>query len=217
MLIDTLKAIKRKVYKVKNFFIRFWWYTKRHFIVPVLPKNTDGKVYVNLGSGVHTSKEFINIDTLPFPWVHYISEIQTLPMFKSGTVDFIYASHVAEHIDRSDLSKTIAEWYRVLKPSGVLRLSIPDFDNLIEIYNASGRDVHSIENQLLGQGCPYDDHHTIWNETFAREVLIRVGFKEVRVWDPMTADHHGFGDKSKRTVFMGDREISISLNVEAIK
>lgn len=214
---NTLKSIKRKLYSLKNFCIRFWWYTKRSFVTPTIPKNSDGKVYINLGSGVHTSKEFINIDTLPFPWVHYIDEIQALPMFKTGTVDFIYASHVAEHINRSELVSTLSEWCRVLKPSGVLRLAIPDFDNLLTIYNASGKDVHSIENQLLGQGCPYDDHHTIWNEKFAREILQKAGFKEVRLWDPSTADHHGFGDKSKRTVFIEGKEIPISLNVEAIK
>lgn len=214
---ETLKHIKRKIYKVKSFFVRFWWYTKRRYVTPVLPKNNDGKVYVNLGAGVHTSKEFINIDTLPFPWVHYINEIQALPMFESRTIDFIYASHVAEHIERTDLDRALTEWYRVLKPSGILRLSIPDFDNLVAIYNASGKDVHSIENQLLGQGCPYDDHHTIWNEAFAREVLQKAGFKDIRIWNPETADHHGFGDKSKRTFVVGGKEIPISLNVEAVK
>lgn len=212
-----LTFIKRTILRVRSSLVHFWWYTKRSFVAPAIPKNADGKVYVNLGSGVHTSKEFINVDTLPFPWVHYINDVQALPMFATSSVDFIYASHVAEHIDRTELVTALTEWNRVLKQGGVLRLSIPDFDSLVAIYQASGNDVHSIENQLLGQGCPYDDHHTIWNQVFAREVLQKAGFTQVRLWDPATADHHGFGDKSKRMFEIGNKQIPISLNIEAIK
>lgn len=214
---NFLKFLRRKLIALKNVFVRQLWYIKRRYIVPELPKNADGKTYINLGSGIHTSKEFINIDTLPFPWVHYVNEVQCLQMMADNTADLIYASHLAEHIPRNEVIDALQEWYRVLKPGGVLRIGVPDFDALIKIYSLSENNVHSIENQLLGQECPYDDHHTIWNYAFAEEVLKKAGFSHVRMWDPETADHHGFGDKSKRKVEVAGQLIPISLNIEAVK
>ncbi len=192
-------------------------YMKRYFITPSLPVNEDGKVYVNLGSGVNTSKEFVNVDTRPMPHIHYVHPIEELPMFPSNSVDLLYASHVLEHIPREDLIKTLREWRRVLKPSGKLRFGVPDFDGLLTVYERSGRDVNSIVNQLLGQSAPYDDHHTIWNFQYAVETLEKAGFKKVCTWDPKDVDHHEFVDKTARTIAFGVSEVTISLNIEAVK
>lgn len=191
------------------------WY--RVLFAPALPKNSDGKVYVNLGCGVNTSSEFINIDTRMLPNVHYIHEIQQLPMFDDNSVDMIYASHLVEHIPREELKKTFKEWHRVLKPGGVLRIGVPHFDNLVRVYELSGRKVESIVNQLLGQNAPYDDHHTIWNMEYARELFMSTGFSKVYEWDAKNADHHSFKDKSQREMTIAGETISISLNIEARK
>lgn len=192
-------------------------FMKRNIIAPKMPQNKDGKVYVNLGCGANTSPEFINVDTRAMPNVHYIHEVQKLPMFADNSVDLLYASHLLEHVPRNEVIQTLREWRRVLKPGGVLRFGVPDFDALIEIYELAGRDVHRIESQLLGQNAPYDDHHTIWNFVFAEEILRSAGFGEIRRWDPSKVDHHDFVDKTTRVEKVEGRDILISLNVEAIK
>lgn len=214
---NILKKLKRIVVSLYLSCVRAAWFVRRYFFAPQFPKNKDGLVLVNLGAGVNTSAEFINIDTKPFPWVHYINDVQALPMFRTGSVDLLYASHLIEHIERHELRAVLTEWNRVLKKGGVLRFGVPDFDALIEIYTASGKNVHSIENQLLGQERPYDDHHSIWNMEYAQEILQSVGFTTIRRWDPKKVDHHDFRDKTERTVHIGGREIPISLNIEAIK
>lgn len=214
---NFLQSIKRALWNLGRSITTGWWMIRRTIWAPKLPQNADGKVYVNLGSGVHTSPEFVNVDTRTFPWVHYINEVQCLPMFANNSVDFIYASHLVEHISRGELLKALQEWHRVLKQGGVFRMGVPNFDSLIEIYKESGNNTDSIVNQLLGQDAPYDDHHTIWNTAFATEILKKAGFSEVREWDWRTADHHGFGDKSAREVTINGNIIPISLNIEAIK
>ena len=163
--------------KIKMYY--FYWAIKRHFITPKFPINKDGKRYVNLGCGVNTSKEFINVDTIPLPHIHHINNIQKLFMFPNNSVDFIYASHAMEHIPRSKLVKSLKDWYRVLKPGGVLRFGVPNFDKLIEVYQASERNVDSIINQLMGSEGEHDDHHTIWNLEYAKTILKETGFKEI--------------------------------------
>jgi SAM-dependent methyltransferase len=194
-----------------------WWRLKYTFFREGMPKNKDGKVYLNLGCGDYTSDEFINMDAIPFRKTHLVADIQNLYMFPSGSVDLIYASHVLEHIPRKNLERTLREWHRVLKPSGILRCGVPDFDGLVEIYHRSGNEVESIVNQLLGQDGEYDDHHTIWNRVYAERLLADVGFTTVRAWDPKTAEHHAFKDKTSRVFTDRAGSVPISLNLEAVK
>lgn len=188
---------------------RLLWRLKFTFLREKIPKNADGKIYLNLGCGVNTSREFINIDAFPFRRTHWVLDIQNLSVFPSNSVDMVYASHVIEHIPRANLKKTLSEWCRVIKPGGVLRFGVPDIDKLIAIYNASGKETESIVNQLLGQDRDYDRHCTIWNFNYAKKILREVGFSgEPLHWDVQTADLHAFKDKSNR---------DNSLNLEVTK
>lgn len=200
--------------KVETLTLRLWlyrlgWRLKFRFFREKIPKNIDGKVYLNLGSGANTSPEFINVDAFPFRKTHWVLDIQHLSIFPNNSVDMIYASHVLEHIPRNNLLETLNEWCRVLKIGGILRFGVPDFDKLIDFYNASGKETESIINQLLGQDRDFDRHCTIWNLNYAKRILKQAGFSgELRLWNVETAAHHGFHDKSNR---------DISLNLEVVK
>jgi len=172
---------------------------------------------VNLGCGEQSGPEYINVDIVPSPHIHYVHDIKVLDMFDSESVDLLYASHVMEHIPRHELDAVIAEWRRVLKPGGVLRISVPDFDNLLKIYSASGNDINSIVAQLLGQEPPYNNHYSVWNWEFIKKFFIDRGFSDVRRWDPKTAQHYSMHDRAERTLSAGGVLIPLSLNVEAIK
>jgi len=54
--------------------------------------------------------------------------------FKDNEVDYIYSSHMLEHLSRSKADFVLTECYRVLKSGGVLRLVVPDLNLLIEEY-----------------------------------------------------------------------------------
>src|SRR3989339_897550 len=45
---------------------------------------------------------------------------------KDSSVDFIYTSHFFEHLYRYEVFALLKECYRVLKPSGKIRIVIPD-------------------------------------------------------------------------------------------
>lgn len=204
--IKTKNTIKQALYRLRYVFFR-----------PAYPVTPDGKVYVNIGCGVNTGSEFINVDAVPQAKTHVIADARRLPMFKDNSVDLVYASHVIEHFPRNQVRTALKEWLRILKPGGVLRFGVPDFDQLIRMYQKSGNDVDSIVNQLMGQDGEWDDHHTIWNRSFAEKVLKEVGYAQVRVWDVDTADHHSFSDKTSRVYDVQGEKIPFSLNLEAIK
>jgi SAM-dependent methyltransferase len=55
----------------------------------------------------------------------------------SGTVDAVYHSHVLEHIDRDRVPGFLAEVHRVLRPRGVHRICVPNFERYVRDYLAS--------------------------------------------------------------------------------
>ncbi len=210
---------------MKKYLIKFYEFARRHLMffkrslmVPKLPDNPKGKVYINLGCGLDSSSEFINIDALPFPNIHYIQAIYDLSMFANNSVDLVYASHVMEHIPRDKFKTTLTEWRRVLKPGGTLRLAVPDFDALVEIYKSDNKNVDRVTNQVLGgQGSVYNIHYSLWNFKKAELILKNLGFKNTRRWSPDKVNHHNFKDRASRTITAGGRQIPFSLNIEAEK
>jgi SAM-dependent methyltransferase len=54
--------------------------------------------------------------------------------FDSGSVDVVYHSHVLEHLDRPVARSFLEETLRVLKPGGLCRVVVPDFEFLCRAY-----------------------------------------------------------------------------------
>lgn len=192
---------------------------KRRIVKPALPTNSDGKVLVHIGCGETNSPEFINVDARPLAHVHIVTDdITSIPDFSDGSVDLVYMCHILEHIKRNHLKKVLSEMKRVLKDGGVLRLSLPDFDKLIEVYNASGKDINAISHQLMGgQNHEYNIHYSVFNYQRLSELLQEAGFQKVVSWDPDNCRYHNFKDRASRKIKVNDKEYMISLNLEAVK
>lgn len=64
--------------------------------------------------------------------VEYDLREDNLP-YDNDVVDNIYISHVIEHIETQFVKKFIQEFFRVLKPGGVLRIACPDGEFLYKV------------------------------------------------------------------------------------
>ena len=192
---------------------------KRRFIKPPLPKNSDGKVLVHVGCGEKNIPGFVNVDARPLAHVHVVTDdITSLADFASGSVDLVYMCHVLEHIKRDDIGKVLTEARRVLKQGGVLRISVPDFDKLVEVYNAAGKDMESISRQLMGgQDHQYNVHYGVFNYRRLSGLFTDAGFREISEWDPDHCQYHDFKDRASRKLKVNGKEYPISLNLEAVK
>ena len=191
---------------------------KRLFIRPQLPQNPDGKILIHLGCGDIASPEFINVDARPAPHVHYVRDVTDLSIFSDDYADLVYACHLLEHIHHRDLSKTLWEWRRILKPNGILRLSVPDFDALVNIYEKCGSNIDSIAIPLMGgQEYANNTHYSVFNLKYLSRLLKEDGFRSVKEWDPKQVDYHDFEDWASKTIERAGRKYRVSLNIEAIK
>jgi predicted SAM-dependent methyltransferase len=89
---------------------------------------------LNIGCGYRYHSDWINIDhvkTGPEVIVHDINK--GLP-FENGSIDAVYHAHVLEHFSKHDGAQLIQECYRVLKPGGILRVVVPDLEQICRLY-----------------------------------------------------------------------------------
>lgn len=190
---------------------------RRILLRPKEPRNDDGRVLLHLGCGNVDGQGFINVDLKVAPHVHHIHDVTDLSMFAENSVDLIYACHVLEHFPKQRLGEILAEWRRVLRPGGTIRLSVPDFDKLLVLYEAAGRNVEAIRQPLLGSEDGYASHLLIWNSGFLTELLQANGFFKVREWSPSSVPEHAFDDWASRGLTVDNKTYPISLNLEADK
>ena len=92
--------------------------------------------YLNIGCGNNysTNNEWTNLDFVA-------NGIKVMPYnllkgipFENNNFDLVYHSHLLEHFTKDDGEKMIEECFRVLKPGGVLRIAVPDLEQIIKNY-----------------------------------------------------------------------------------
>lgn len=99
-------------------------------------------VSLNVGSGGSGLLGWINLDvTTRYPGTYCSHDLRRPLPFADGAVCRIFAEHVIEHMDkRSDVPAIYAEFHRVLKPGGVVRIVVPDARRFMEAYFAKQPD-----------------------------------------------------------------------------
>jgi predicted SAM-dependent methyltransferase len=155
------------------------------------------------------------LNVVPGDHVDHVGDAEDLSRFADKTFDAIYASHVLEHISPpGPLERGLREWYRVLRPSGTLHVSVPDLDVLARLFIDRERlNVNERFKVMLmmfgGHADAHDRHEIGFNEEFLTFFLRSAGFVNVRRVESLGA----FRDTSEME-FGGVR---ISLNVIAEK
>lgn len=185
---------------------------------PPLPRNPDGKVLLHIGCGDQDDPRYINLDARAMPHVHKVTQSLDLMEFASDSLDLIYACHVLEHVSHLKLKETLSRWRTRLKPGGVLRLAVPDFDTIVQIYGDQHKSIDAVKLALLGgQEYPFNYHYSIFNLPFLRELLKESGFSVVRPWDPAKAPYYSFHDWASADFKIGEKRYPISLNLEGVR
>ncbi|MFB2838107.1 class I SAM-dependent methyltransferase [Floridanema evergladense] len=90
--------------------------------------------YINLGCGSRFHLDWTNVDfvsTGEGVIVHNL--IEGIP-FPNCSFDVVYHSHVLEHFSKKQGELFLRECYRVLRPQGILRIAVPDLEQIVRIY-----------------------------------------------------------------------------------
>ena len=168
---------------------------------------------------------FVHVDLCDMPHIDYKSGIQSLPFFVDNSVSLIYCSHALEYFDRNQAKYVLKEWHRVLEPGGTLRLAVPDFEALINVYKQTG-DISKVLGPLYGKmeiltetGTKNLYHLTAYDKQSLTKLLHENGFSDVRCWDWRITDHASIDDHSQAYFphMQKNTGLHVSLNLEGKK
>lgn len=168
---------------------------------------------LNLGCGSQTPKDWINVDyalgarfsKLPFfqvlnrkfkifnlDWSSdiYLYDLTRSFPWEDASVDIIYSSHALEHLSKADGYHFLKECQRVLRPSGILRVVVPDLSSIVKKYleeelraddfvEALGVLYNKSRNPLKNWLAPFvqSPHQCMYDTKTLLKILHEIGFK----------------------------------------
>lgn len=148
----------------------------------------------NLGSGEHPLDGYINIDRKQGG--------EAFPLdIPDDSADEIRASHVLEHFEHGMTERIVKHWASKLKPGGVLKIAVPDFDVIAKAY-LEGSEA-PIEGYVMGGQVDDDDFHkSLFNAGTLTEHFRAANLTDIARWDSDAPDCS---------------RLPISLNLRAVK
>lgn len=81
--------------------------------------------------------------------------------YADGSVDEIRASHILEHFPESLTQSVLCDWVRVLKPGGIIKIAVPDFN---KIAGSLKDDPKRFAYLMGGQTDENDYHKSVWTD-----------------------------------------------------
>lgn len=178
-------------------------------------------IKINIGCGWRNfGKEWIHIDGGDYEHLDY-KDITNLE-FADNSVDLIYASHVIEYFDQEQIKEIFKEWRRVLKKQGVLRIAVPNFQTMAQLYCDKKISLKQIIGPLYGKmkmGENLIYHKTVYDFDTLKILLMECGFNNISLYDWRKTEHCTFDDHSQAYIPHMDKDngMLISLNVESFK
>lgn len=174
----------------------------RSDMVDKVSRPVDGAIRLNIGAGGHSDPRYTNID------IKDGADGRKLP-YEDGTVEEVYSSHLLEHFKPNEVDALLAEWVRVLRPFGTLRIAVPDIKKLAAKVANVDEDCgpngyRDLEMMICGAHSDATDKHaSIFTEAKLTQTMNRAGIGFVRKFDPFIVDDCSNYD--------------ISLNLEGVK
>lgn len=89
-------------------------------------------IWLNIGCGKKHLSGFVNMD-IAQPFDKKLDARKGLP-YPDQTVDGVYSEHLFEHLTQAEGLGFLRECRRVLKPGGVVRIAMPDLDEIVNRY-----------------------------------------------------------------------------------
>jgi len=142
---------------------------------------------LHLGCGPEILSDFCNTDIENWSGqCDYVLDARDLSIFPDNHFELIYSRQMLEHIAEWDTVPTLKEWYRVLKPGGIVRINVPDLAQvfycwLIEKSIEDNTALNNIYGKMYPKKHRYERRQHFTGFTFERlkRLLEEVGFVDI--------------------------------------
>lgn len=152
----------------------------RDDMIPRLRKNM-----LNLGCGTHNYPGYEPVDMRING-----KDVRKLEHANSSQ-DEVYASHVLEHLPVREVDAILAEWVRVLKPGGTLKLAVPDMRKIaakLAVKNEAADDMYLLAMIYGSQDYETNFHQWGYTEEVLRTAMYAAGIGFVKPWQAFIPD-----------------------------
>ncbi|MBI3331791.1 hypothetical protein HYZ99_02415 [Candidatus Peregrinibacteria bacterium] len=128
-------------------------------------------------------KEYLNVDLAPLPKVDLIFDLRERFPIDDNVIAEIFSAATLEHFRKGDDLHILREFYRILMPGGLLRVSTPDIEAIARGLLA-GDDLDVVNQHFFGKykGDETDDldlHRWMFPAKKMIETLREIGFTKV--------------------------------------
>lgn len=177
-------------------------------------KNTP-KYYLNVGCGENVHQGFINLDYKWRPNMQLCWDITKGLPIPANSIKGIFSEHCLEHIVYSQCCSVLKEFYRILRPSGVVRIIVPDAELYLDLYQkdkqgesvefpyVSKQDLQNGFTPIMAVNRVFRDHgHLFAYDARTIEVMLdKIGFDDIRKESFMNGrDSNLLIDSEKRNI-----------------
>jgi len=108
---------------------------------------------LNLGCGQRFHPEWVNLDLNPASPSVQRWDLRNGLQFANDSFDLVYHSHVLEHFPKKLAGLILRECLRVLRPEGVIRVVVPDLEEMAREYLGA---LEKAKKGILGWGDNYN-------------------------------------------------------------
>ena len=177
----------------------------RAALVPAQPAPT--KTVLNVGCGYPRRQKLhqhfhgpewreLRLDVDPAVEPDIVCSMTDMNGVPAASVDAIWSSHNLEHLQRHEVPVALSEFLRVLRPGGLLLMTLPDLQQVAELvardlledqaYVSSSGPITPLDmifghSASLARGHTFMAHRTGFTAKTLQRLVVEAGFVEVRL------------------------------------
>lgn len=152
------------------------------------------KIKLNIGCGTDYKKGWINIDNNSDDNIEKLDlnfDLRNPLPFKDNSVDFIFHEHFLEHLTVEEARISMSDMMRVLKPGGVMRIAMPDLEDIFDLYNDKnwqkrpiiknhGFEFVKTRAEMVNMSFNWWGHKWIYDWEELKRRFEEIGFKKIK-------------------------------------
>ena len=153
----------------------------RHLLLP------EGSRRLHLGCGGVRLSGWINADL--DPRADLIVDARLPLPFSAGSLERIYSEHLVEHLSAAAAARFFRRAHRALAPGGVMRIAMPDLDDLVDGYQRDwrrfewlhrpGHEFIQTRAEMINMAFRAWGHRYLYNREELERRLREAGFSKV--------------------------------------
>lgn len=176
-------------------------------MAPPYPSKSGQKTVLNVGCGYPLRQKLhrhfqgpewreVRLDLDPAVQPDIVCSMTDMSPVSANTIDAVWSSHNLEHLQRHEVPLAFGEFIRVLKPHGLLLLTLPDLQQVAQLvvddrledqaYQSPSGPVTALDmifghTASLARGNWFMAHRTGFTARTLHQALVEAGFVEVRL------------------------------------